>query len=76
MKALLLLAFVAASQPIFGQRGGYEVLQIGKNFYDKDIADDYNVGFSSSDSVVFRLQSKLPKFVCGNHARFSHFPGE
>ena len=64
MKALLLGAFVAVSQFIFAQRGGYEVLQIGKNFYDKTIADDYNVGFSSTDSMVFRLQAKLPKFIC------------
>ena len=64
MKALLLLAFVAVSQPIFAQRDGYEVLQIGKNFYDKSIADDYDVGYSSTDSMVFRLRAKLPKFVC------------
>ena len=46
------------------QKDGYESIQIGKNFFDKIITADYNLEFSSTDSLTFRLQGKLPKFIC------------
>jgi len=52
------------SQSVFAQKDGFEAIKIGKNFYDKSISDDYNVDFRSTDSLIFRLQGKLPKFLC------------
>ena len=64
MRAFWIIVFFITSQTGLAQKGGYEVIQIGKNFYDKTIADDYSMDFSSTDSTVFRLRGKLPKFIC------------
>jgi len=64
MKKSWLIIFCLISQAVNAQKDGYESIQIGKNFFDKAIGGDYNLEFSSTDSLVFRLRGKLPKFIC------------
>ena len=64
MKSFWLITLFIISQTCLAQKDGFETIQIGKNFYDKTIAGDYDVEFSSTDSLVFRLKAKLPKFIC------------
>ena len=64
MKAFFLFTLFIVSQSVFAQKDGFEAIKIGKNFYDKSITDDYDVDFRSTDSLIFRLQGKLPKFLC------------
>ena len=64
MKAFLLFAFFIVSQSVLSQKDGFETIKIGTNFYDKTITDDYDVAYTSTDSLVFRLRGKLPKFIC------------
>src|SRR5688572_15000420 len=64
MKSFWLITLFIISQTCLAQKDGFETIQIGKNFYDKTISGDYDVEFSSTDSLVFRLKAKLPKFIC------------
>ncbi len=64
MKPYWCIIFCFIAQSAIAQKDGYESIQIGKNFFDKIIAGDYNLAFSSTDSLEFRLQAKLPKFIC------------
>ena len=64
MKTSWLVIFFMIAQACMAQKDGFETMRIGRNFYDRTIAADYDVSYSSSDSMVFRMRAKLPKFIC------------
>jgi len=64
MKISSLIIFCFIAQTSQAQKDGYESIQIGRNFFDKIITGDYNLDYSSTDSLTFRLKGKLPKFIC------------
>ena len=65
MKSFYSIIFCLISLICNSQKDGYEVIKIGKNFFDKIITDNYKQEFSTRDSLVFRLQGKTPKYFCG-----------
>ena len=70
MKSAWLILFYLITLTGHAQKGGYESIQIGNNFFDKIITGDYNLDFSSTDSLTFRLKGKLPKFICEEGADY------
>lgn len=63
-KSFLLIILSLITTLANAQKDGYEVIRMGKNFFDNSISDDYEQSFSTLDSLTFRIQPKAAKFIC------------
>ena len=64
MKSFYLIILCLSSVTCLSQKDGYEVIKMGKNFFDKTIADAFKLQFSTGDSLVFRVEGKRAKKIC------------
>lgn len=48
----------------YSQKNGYDLIRLGKNLYDPEIAQYYQPDFSTLDSQAYRVESNERKSIC------------
>ena len=64
MKSFYLTILCLISVTCYSQKDGYEVIKMGKNFFDRSITNAFKREFSTGDSLTFRVKGKRIKKIC------------